>query len=74
LAVEVFAAPKQVNTAINAVMKGSKLITPIGGGVQIQARQALADQNMKKDEDGAVSKVRTAAGLENVAASQWWWD
>lgn len=74
LPVEVLPAPRQVETAINAVMKGSRLITPIGGGVQIQARNALKEENVKKDADGSVAKVRSATTLENLAEGQWWWD
>ncbi len=74
LPVEVFAAPQQVETAINAVMKGSRLVTPIGGGVAIQARKALAQENVHGDADGTISKQRDAISLENLADGQWWWD
>jgi hypothetical protein len=72
--VEVLPAPRQVDTAINAVIKGSRLITPIGGGVQIQARQSLKAENVKQDDKGNVANARAATGVEKVAADQWWWD
>ena len=74
LAVEVFPAPEQVETAINAVMKGSRLVTPIGGGVTIQARKALAKENVQGDADGTIAQQRDAVTLQSVPESQWWWD
>jgi hypothetical protein len=74
LPVQVLPAPRQVETAINAVMKGSRLITPIGGGVAIQARKALAEENIQTDVNGEIASVRAKAGLQEIDASQWWWD
>ncbi len=71
--VENLAAPKQVQTAVNAIMKGSKLITPIGGGVAIEARKALNDNNIRQD-DGTAVKTRSQISLKDIPASQWWWD
>ena len=34
---ETFNAPKQVATAVNAIWKGHQLLTPVGGGVEINA-------------------------------------
>ena len=39
--VETYDIPKTVESAVNAIWKGHTLMTPIGGGVQIQAAQAL---------------------------------
>lgn len=72
--VETYPVPKQVETAVNVVWKGSTLMTPIGGGVNIQARQALSPGNLKKDEQGEVAKARKAVRVEGLAAGQWWWD
>ncbi len=71
--VENLAAPKQVQTAVNAIMKGSKLITPIGGGVAIEAHKALNENNIKND-DGTAQKARGQISLKDIPASQWWWD
>lgn len=38
LAVETYNAPQQVEATVAAIMKGSRLMTPIGGGVHIEAR------------------------------------
>lgn len=72
LPVQVLPAPQQVETAINAVMKGRRLITPIGGGVTIQARKAL--ETVQADENGEISKLHDTLQLEGVAPDQWWWD
>lgn len=73
-AVETLPAPRQVETAINAVIKGTRLITPIGGGVEIQARKALKSENLKADENGEIAKKHDGLDLKNLAADQWWWD
>lgn len=72
--VERFAAPQQVETAISAVKKGSRLITPIGGGVQIDATKALAPENLRADERGEIKQQRAALTLNHLANGQWWWD
>ena len=72
-AVEVLPAPKQVETAVNAFMKGNRLVTPIGGGVAIEARKAITEGNIQKD-DGQISGQRERVSLKDIPASQWWWD
>lgn len=71
--VEVLPAPKQVETAVNAIMKGNRLVTPIGGGVAIEARKALNENNLQSD-DGTIQTQRSKITLENIPADQWWWD
>jgi len=72
-AVETYNAPKQVATAVTAVRKGGKLMTPIGGGVTIQARQALDSENLLDDENQKVEKLRKQIKI-NLAKGQWWWN
>ena len=67
-----FQAPTQVEPAINAVWRGSRLLTPIGGGVSLQPRMALDPPNLLMDENGAVARTRNA-GLD-LPADRWWWD
>ncbi len=71
-AVETYDMPKQVAPAINAIWKGSRLMTPIGGGVAIQPDRAFANKSAS-DEDPAVGKVRRQGKIE-LAKGQWWWD
>ena len=56
--VEVYSAPKLVGAAVSAVWKGNRLITPIGGGVHVEPRQAVKSENLMTDEDGRVGELR----------------
>jgi hypothetical protein len=67
-----FQTPTQVEPAINAVWRGSRLLTPIGGGVSLQPRMALDPANLLMDESGAVAKSRGAS--LDLPADRWWWD
>lgn len=70
--IETLPAPKQVEPAINAVWRGARLITPIGGGVMIHPRLSLDPPNLLADEGAAVEKARATAA--NLPADRWWWD
>ena len=74
LAVEIYEEPKQVESAVNAIWRGNKLMTPIGGGVNIRPRNALMAENLLKDEQGELKAKREAVKVEGLADSQWWWD
>ena len=41
VSVETYTAPEQVETAVNAIWRGNTLMTPLGGGVHVEPRQAL---------------------------------
>lgn len=71
--VRLYNAPTQVESAVNAVWKGNKLMTPIGGGVQIEAEMALDPQNVLEDEASRVAGLRKQTEI-NLAEGQWWWD
>jgi hypothetical protein len=70
-AVETYNPPRQVAPAINVVARGNRVMTPIGGGVSIDAAQALSDG--KPDESGKLDKARQETKV-NLAKGQWWWD
>ncbi|QDU78021.1 hypothetical protein Pan97_51010 [Bremerella volcania] len=72
--VETLPAPETVETAVNAIWKGNRLLTPIGGGVEINAKQALTPDNVQKDEEGVLAETQKGISLQNLAAGQWWWD
>ena len=74
LAVELLPPPERVETAINAVMRDATLITPIGGGVAIQARRALRAENVRKDANGQVAEMRGKVTVDQLNDEQWWWD
>jgi hypothetical protein len=71
-AIEQFNVPSEVEPAINAVRKGSRLLTPIGGGVTMHPRMALDAPNLLADGKGAVNAARTAAA--KLPEGRWWWD
>ena len=72
--VERYNAPSKVTPAINAVWKNQQLMTPIGGGVNIQPQIALSADNMKTDESGSIDKTRSSINVSNLKSDQWWWD
>ena len=74
LPVEIYAAPKQVDTAVNAIWKGNVLMTPIGGGVHINARKAISPAYIQSDDEGLVSGAHDQVEFTNLVEDQWWWD
>ena len=73
-AVGTLMAPKQVESAVAAVWRGNRLMTPIGGGVNIQPRQALSPEHLLKDEQGEVNHQHQQTTLDHLKPGQWWWD
>lgn len=72
--VETHGAPAQVETAVNAVWKGNTLLTPLGGGIHMQPRQALRSDRLVSETDGASDAVKQLAAPADLADGQWWWD
>jgi hypothetical protein len=72
--VETQLVPRQVESAVNVVWKGNTLMTPIGGGVNIQARQALSAGNLKSDDSGELRQARERVEIGKVDPKRWWWD
>ena len=72
--VETYQAPKQVETAVNAIWKGRTLMTPVGGGVDIRPRRALASDKLLSDDDGKLQQLYEQTEIKNLAKGQWWWD
>ncbi len=72
LPIETHPAPQRVETAVNVIWKGSRLYTPLGGGVQIQPYLALAPEYRLPDEKGQVARRR--AELSQLPPQRWWWD
>jgi hypothetical protein len=71
--VETHAAPTQVETVVTSVWKGNQLMTPVGGGVQVQAERALDSSNLLPDDGHAVRQARQQTTPE-LAPGAWWWD
>lgn len=74
LPVEIHQVPEHVETAVNVIWKGNTLMTPIGGGVNIQPRIALADDRLLDDSDGKLQAERSDIAVDKLADGQWWWD
>jgi hypothetical protein len=72
--IETLNAPKQVASAVNSMWKGSMLVTPIGGGVQMRPTEAISSTNLLDDEEQTVAKARSETDLSHLAPDQWWWD
>ena len=72
-AVETYNIPKTVETAVNAIWKGRRLMTPVGGGVAIHPALALQSENLLPDQRGKVDKLHQETKLK-LAEGQWWWD
>lgn len=72
--VETVSAPKRVESAVTSYRKGNTLVTPIGGGVQMEPRLALASANVMKDDQGTVKQAHEKTTAVKLADGQWWWD
>ena len=70
--IENYAVPTHVEPAVNAIWRGRRLSTPIGGGVVMQPRLALDSPNILLDEKGTVAGVHT--NVSELPAGRWWCD
>ena len=70
--IERLVAPLEVSPAINAIQRGNRLVTPIGGGVTMQPRLALDPQNIVGDDEGTLAATR--GDKIDLPADRWWWD
>jgi len=73
LGVERLPAPKQVPCVVNSLWKGSRLLTPAGGGISIRPDEALDEGNVLPDEKAAVADQRLQL-VRPAEAARWWWD
>jgi len=72
--VETLNPPQHVESAVNSLWKGNRLVTPIGGGVQMRPTEAVDPTNLLEDDNAEVQEARTAIDLSKLAPDQWWWD
>ena len=70
--VERLTAPTRAETAIHAVWRGNRLLTPIGGGVTVNPRMAIDAPNLIMDEKGQVKSAHAAA--KDLPGDSWYWD
>ncbi|HTU25794.1 MAG TPA: DUF1598 domain-containing protein [Pirellulales bacterium] len=66
--------PARVETVVAAVWKDERLMTPLGGGVQLKPTRALEAKNVQPDEDGKISELRESVAVKDLPVDQWWWD
>jgi len=71
--VETYGTPAHVETVVTSVWKRGQLMTPVGGGVNIQAHLALDYDHVSEDTDGDVAQARADTTVD-LAEGQWWWD
>lgn len=74
LPVETYTVPEKVETAVNAIWRGNTLMTPLGGGVNMQPRVAFNSDHMVVDQRGENTEVKQTAGPHDLQPGQWWWD
>ena len=74
LPVETRNAAQQVETAVNAIWKGNRLLTPLGGGINVQPRMALTSEQLTVDDSGATAQTRQGQSPQGLQPGQWWWD
>lgn len=72
--VETYPVPTQVETVVTSMWKGGYLTAPMGGGVHIDAEEALADVNLIRTDAEQVLHARKSIGIESLPPEQWWWD
>jgi len=72
--VETYNTPQQVASAVSSMWKGRRLATPVGGGVQIEAKQALLAENLIANKNGELELARKTVDLSELPAGTWWWD
>jgi hypothetical protein len=72
--VNTYSTPKQVESAVNVVWRGNTLMTPIGGGVQVEPLKALKSDNVITDTEGTVRESHSKVSLQNLPEDAWWWD
>lgn len=70
LNVETHDVPTTLPTAVNAVWKGRRLLTPVGGGVSIRSAEAFESMQIVDD---SLLDVRPEIP-DNLTDDQWWWE
>jgi len=73
IATETLNPPKQVEAAVNVVWKGSRLLSPAGGGVSVRAELALTPERIIKDQNKELA-TRYRGLRVSGDESRWWWD
>ncbi len=70
-AIETVSAPRFAPAACALYFKNNRLMTPIGGGVQIQPQIALEAENIISNSDKDVQQAEQAV---KMPSGKWWWN
>ena len=70
--VETFPAPERVDTAVNVLWRDNGFLTPLGGGVSVRPKDALAPRHLRVDAD--LLTFKSTIKTTEVAKNRWWWD
>ncbi len=70
--VQVERLPRLAPSAVNSVIKGNRVLAVAGGGVSIQATDALLPERLHRDTGGQLQQRRDQ--LHAIPADRWWWD
>ena len=73
LPIKTLPTPTGVETAINVVWKGNRMLALAGGGVSIRAEQALDPKRLLPDDGGKLKAERAKVG-DARPADRWWWE
>lgn len=72
--VQTLNTPRQTETVVASIWRGSRLMTPVGGGVVLHPGQSLQPANAQTEADGKLTKAHDEIQLDQLSAGQWWWD
>jgi hypothetical protein len=70
---EKFVAPKTVEPVVGQRLVNRQWLTPVGGGIVIDAERALEEGNAKTDKDGRIATTQKKIALD-LPEGVWWWD
>jgi hypothetical protein len=73
-AVETLNTPRQVESAVNAVMKGNHVEDAHRRRCEHPTAPGIGRGNLLADEQEAVKNQREKLTLDHLSEGQWWWD
>lgn len=69
------AAPREVDTVVShRVVRGVHIMAGVSGGVSVEPASLAGPSAMETERDGVLNGRHSAARLEDLPRSAWWWD